>query len=163
MSSKKNVMLVLLFSVLTLTLTGCGKSATTWENNKVPSNNSTWEVVATTPEPTKWGKGDMKCIFTDTNWEITNAYIRWAAIYFEAVDKATNKTTKWLSKDDKMYFWSATDAKWFTIDLKAIQSADKQWTSSTQDLINKAQTWDSTCTAEDAPDLIFELPADIVF
>jgi len=163
MFSKKIAILILILSISTFTLTGCLSKATPTQDN---NNTETWTeqtAVQTQDVPSDDWEKMIKCEYTDLDWSITQAYIKWTVVYLETIDKATNKTTKWLSKDDKMYFWTDTDWRWFTIDLKAIESTDEKSSKSTQELIDKVQTWDNKCIQAKAPDSLFELPANINF
>lgn len=168
MFSKKKLILVFSLSLLSLTLAGC------WTKNTITdeTNNQTWsdtlqektsvlESIANIVLP-----DSLKCNYVDEDWQNTLVYISKDVAYFESLETG-NKTTKWLSKDDKLYFWDGTSKQWFVIDLTKNKEdgikISKQAVYSTKDVIDSIQWWNSDCEKADYPDWTMELPSDINF
>jgi hypothetical protein len=170
MFSKKNFILILSLSLLTLTLSGCFWKDTTPQND---NTNSWTNIVDTntvnnniTNETTDSNK-TIKCKIVDPDWQITEAYIDWNLVYFESMDQTTNQKAMWLSKEDKLYFWDETSPKGFVVELSKIQDDSmKIWTTairSTKDIIQEAKNSKNECSEEKVSASLFELPANITF
>ncbi|MFA7718141.1 MAG: hypothetical protein WC875_05480 [Candidatus Absconditabacterales bacterium] len=104
----------------------------------------------------------MKCKYTDEDGKQSVMYIKDNMLYSEAAQSGMN--IKGLSRDNKFYIWSDTEAQGMMVDLTTNQDIKINETpiTSTKDMITEIQKH-STCTAENVADTLFQVPTDKTF
>jgi hypothetical protein len=104
----------------------------------------------------------MKCNYTDEEGKQSVIYIKNGMLYSEA--SQTGMTIKGLSRDNKFYIRSDQEAQGMMVDLTTTQDIKIKETpvTTTQGMIEVIQK-DSTCTAENVADSLFQIPADKTF